>query len=143
MNRKDIHASSNHLLVSFLFVFQNDNDLIDNDNAGQSPAAQAVVLTFSLTYYLNAVSFFFWLYDLCSNFNTYPFCIKYVLQKFPRSLQSIFTLIYHKNILLLLEKRSESFAAYNSFLFCKITLFTIQFFSISLFTHIRFQRHIR
>lgn len=45
---KDIHATLNHLLVSFLFVFQNDNDLIDNDNAGQSPAAQAVVLTFSL-----------------------------------------------------------------------------------------------
>lgn len=38
--------------MSFLFIFQNDNDLIDNDNAGQSPAAQAVVLTLTLTYYL-------------------------------------------------------------------------------------------
>lgn len=49
--------------MSFLFVLQNDNDLIDNDNAGQSPAAQAVVLTFSLTYcHLNTVlsfTFFF------------------------------------------------------------------------------------
>lgn len=107
----------NHLLVSFLFVFQNDNDLIDNDNAGQSPAAQAVVLTFSHTYYLNAVSFFFWLYDLCSNSNhTRPFCIKYVLQKFPQFSLSLFILICYKNILLLFEKKkSESFAAYNSF----------------------------
>lgn len=56
--QEDVHAALNHLFVSFLFVFQNDNDLIDNDNAGQSPAAQAVVLTFSLTYYhLNTVSF--------------------------------------------------------------------------------------
>lgn len=42
--QEDVHAALNHLFVSFLFVFQNDNDLIDNDNAGQSPAAQAVVL---------------------------------------------------------------------------------------------------
>lgn len=50
--------SSQSSLCVFSFVFQNDNDndLIDNDNAGQSPAAQAVVLTFSLTYYhLNTV----------------------------------------------------------------------------------------
>lgn len=51
-NRRLSTAVLNHLFVSFLFVFQNDNDLIDNDNAGQSPAAQAVVLTFTLTYYL-------------------------------------------------------------------------------------------
>lgn len=56
-------ATLNHLFVSFLFIFQNDNDLIDNDNAGQSPAAQAVVLTLTLTYYLlNTVPFYVWLY---------------------------------------------------------------------------------
>lgn len=34
----------------FFFVLQNDNDLIDKDNAGQSAAAQAVVLTLFFSY---------------------------------------------------------------------------------------------
>lgn len=58
INPKDSRNSQSSLLVSFLFIFQNDNELIDNDNAGQSPAAQAVVLTFSLTYILNTISFY-------------------------------------------------------------------------------------
>lgn len=68
----------NHLLVSFLFIFQNDNDLIDNDNAGQSPAAQAVVLTFSLLliYYLLLVhcSVFFWLFAFKFSSHSFVLC---------------------------------------------------------------------
>ena len=44
--------SSQSSLYDFFFVLQNDNELIDNDNAGQSAAAQAVVLT--LFSYLNS-----------------------------------------------------------------------------------------
>lgn len=67
--KEGLAAAFNHLLVSFLFIFQNDNDLIDNDNAGQSPAAQAVVLTLTLTYYLlNTVPSYVLLYVFVSQF---------------------------------------------------------------------------
>lgn len=123
--------------MSFLFVFQNDNDLIDNDNAGQSPAAQAVVLTFTLTYYLilTLFRFSFGCFDLCLNsYHIRPFFIKYILQKFPQSIYQSLLKYFYKNILLLFKQRRESFAAYNLF-FCNVTLFTVQFFLFH-FSHI-------
>lgn len=100
LNRKDVHTSFNYLLVSFLFVFQNDNDLIDNDNAGQSPAAQAVVLTFTLTYYLilTLFRFSFGCFDLCLNsYHIRPFFIKYTYCKsFPSLFVNLYSNIFTK-----------------------------------------------
>lgn len=121
-NRRGVHSTCNHLLVSFLFIFQNDNDLIDNDNAGQSPAAQAVVLTFSLTYYLLLIHLFRFLLTvrLRSNSNhTDSFCVKCVPQKFPPiSLSSLAS----KIIYYLARERTNLLQ--QTLIFLKIILFT-------------------
>lgn len=51
--QKDLQTLS--LIFISLFILQIDNDLIDNDSAGQYPAAQAVVLIF----YHNIYIYFF------------------------------------------------------------------------------------
>lgn len=66
-------AALNHLFVSFLFVFQNDNELIDNDNAGQSPAAQAVVLTILLLLSSQHCSVLRLAIRLCSSYLTHTY----------------------------------------------------------------------
>lgn len=121
--------------MSFLFVFQNDNDLIDNDNAGQSPAAQAVVLTFSLTYYLTyyyliLLTLFYFSFGctICVRILiTRPFCIKSVLQKFPRSLY-LYSNIFIKIIHYTIRKEANLLQHIIHFFFSKVTLFTVQFF---------------
>lgn len=131
MNRKDVRTSFNHLLVSFLFVFQNDNDLIDNDNAGQSPAAQAVVLTFSLTYYLILTLFrFSFGCTICvQNLTT---LVRFVLNTYCKSFPDLFTDL-HSNIFIKISyyysrKKENLLQHIIYFFFCKITLFTVQLF---------------
>lgn len=130
MNRKDVRTSFNHLLVSFLFVFQNDNDLIDNDNAGQSPAAQAVVLTFSLTYYLILTLFrFSFGCTICVQILTT--LVRFVLNTYCKSFPDLFTDL-HSNIFIKISyyysRKEENLLQHIIYFFCKITLFTVQLF---------------
>lgn len=114
LNRKDVHTSFNYLLVSFLFVFQNDNDLIDNDNAGQSPAAQAVVLTFTLTYYLilTLFRFSFGCFDLCLNsYHICPFFYKIHTAKVSPVYLSIFTLIFLQKYFIIIQTKKRIFCS--------------------------------
>lgn len=93
--------------MSFLFVFQNDNDLIDNDNAGQSPAAQAVVLTFSLTYYylLSILFRFILAVRFRSNSNTRPSCVLSVYCKSFLRQQSTFSLRFFLKLILMTQRK--------------------------------------
>jgi len=90
-NRKNVHTTFNHLLVSFLFVFQNDNDLIDNDNAGQSPAAQAVVLTFSLTYYYLILTLFRFSFGCTIYVQILTTLVRFALNTYCKSFSDLFT----------------------------------------------------
>lgn len=109
LNQRKFHATFNHLLVSFLFVFQNDNDLIDNDNAGQSPAAQAVVLTFSLTYYyyylLSTLFRFILAVRFRSNSNTRPSCVLSVYCKSFLRQQSTLSLRFFLKVILTWQRK--------------------------------------
>lgn len=122
--------------MSFLFVFQNDNDLIDNDNAGQSPAAQAVVLTFSLTYLIiliRSFRFIFSLYRVTLRFtNT-------IVHVFRRSLQGGSSKRLNENLkqkrfnrrCIQKESNGENFAA-NDLPFLYIITLIIRSFYISI-----------
>lgn len=135
MNWKDIHTSFNHLLVSFFFVFQNDNDLIDNDNAGQSPAAQAVVLTFSLTYYLILTLFrFSFGCTICVQILTT--LVRFALNTYCKSFLDIFLFDLHSNIFIakISYYYSRKANLLQHIIFCKIILSAVQLF-LFLFTH--------
>lgn len=127
--------------MSFLFVFQNDNDLIDNDNAGQSPAAQAVVLTFSLTYYLILTLFrFSFGCTICVRILT-PHSS--VLHTYCNSFSDLFTYLY-SNIFVKITyyylNKKANLLQHIIYFFCKITLFIVQFFY---FTFHIIQEHTR
>lgn len=138
MNRKYVHTSYNHLLVSFLFVFQNDNDLIDNDNAGQSPAAQAVVLTFSLTYYLILTLFrFSFGCTICVQILTT--LVRFALNTYCKSFPETLFIDLHSNIFIKISyyysRKEANLLQHIIHFFCKITLSRSNFFYFTLHTH--------